>query len=281
MTVTRYESSKNNNGMNYLTTLAFHGDSQAVDEFLSQGGELSDAVYGFAFGGHLTLLEALVGSDIRLLKEAAKGVARAKNYKQMTTKYLAQDFRESLAYGHGQANNESQIRAMLNAKEGSQYLSQVIEGLASTNQAPLLLELVQSTCFYSKALTAAAKSGHVGLVNNLLEKFSINISELDLLSVQSDPNLQLPLTYALKGYSQGRHFNEVASLLHLGLNIKQCLNELSQAETFDKSDKEALLSAIGEGELSTQVAHLIDTDYVLIETVYEVTPLSSLTLNMP
>ena len=150
------------NGYNILIKKSQDGDKKAVDELLAQGGNLTDAIYGYAFGGHEALVNTALESHPEFIEAAVKGYARAKNTAQINKlpSDSSEQRKKSLIFGFAQAGDETQVRAALNAKGGSQYLPIVLEGLASTGQKELLCEFMAGTRYYHTALKAAAKSGH-------------------------------------------------------------------------------------------------------------------------
>lgn len=199
----------------------------------------------------------MLAKNPELINAAVKGYAHAKNLKE-TIKYGK--YPTALTHGFALAGDETQVRAALNSRDGQKYLPAVIEGLATTKQEILLLELVANTRYYPNALQAAAKSGHSQLVEVLLEKLSIN---LKTLKKPLSSNIQTTLGYVLKGYSEGRHFPEAIAIMELGINPMICLNALAINGELDATDASLLLAAVKKTELNNSLKNLMDTQFGL------------------
>jgi hypothetical protein len=243
------------NGCNILIKKSQDGDEKAVDELLAQGGNLTDAIYGYAFGGHEALVNTVLESHPELIEAAVRGYARAKNTAQINKlpSDSSEQRKKSLIFGFAQAGDETQVRAALNAKGGSHYLPIVLEALASTGQKELLCELMAGTDYYNTVLKAAAKSGRDELVNDLLAQRNISRAALIPLSDAT----QTTLSYVLEGYTEGRHFREAAQILSLGINPMCCLNALSFAGRLDSTDASLLLASIDDDVIKASVQSLM------------------------
>ncbi|WP_133130311.1 hypothetical protein [Legionella yabuuchiae] len=262
MPITSYELNYHQNGCNLLIKKGVEGNEKAVDELVSQGGKLTDAVYGYALGGHEELVEKVLEDHLKLIQAAAKGYARAQNIAQITKLRSNEALKASLVFGFAQAGDESQVRAALNARNGTQYLPIVLEGLASTGHKELLCELITGTHYYNTALKAAAKSRHHDLVKVLLARLNINLDE-PASTVSFSEATQDALAYVLQGYSEGRHFTEAAEILSRGINPMHCLNALSPSGSLDLTDASLLLSSIDNDRIKTKVSSLMARQFDL------------------
>lgn len=260
---TLYELNYYQNGFNLMVKKGYEGDEEAVNKLSQEGGSLWDGVYGFALGGRNELVKKVLVDHPELLPAAATGYARAKNSKEIANLNGNDDLKAYLAYGYALAGNETQVRAALNSRGGIKYLPLIIEGLAATNQAALLYELVDKTRYYPNALKAAAKSAQHDLVTGLLDKFSINLKELATAENPLKSNTQTTLAYVLQGYSEGRHFEEAAEILELGVNPMHCLNALAPKGQLDPTDASLLLSTIKKPETREKVLKLMESQFRL------------------
>jgi len=259
--ITPYELNYNENGVNVVIKKAFEGNDADVNALLKDGAELADAVYGYAYGNHDEQVNALLSIHPMLYSAAARGYARAQNIAQVTKMSAIDALKTSLVFGFSQAGDEGQVRAALNAREGSKYLPTVVQGLASTGQSKLLLELIDGTRYYPEALRAAAKSGLNELVGQLLARLSI---ELDALEASTDPtslDVKRYLSYALEGYAEGRHFTDAIRLIRLGANPMHGLNRLAVSGTIDPMDASQLLSVITENPIKIMMAERMKTQF--------------------
>jgi hypothetical protein len=260
MTVSRYELLYYKNGINLMTQKGSEGDEITVNKLAEEGGNLWDAVYGYALGEHHELVQKALKKDPKLISAAATGYARASNSKEITKLNGIAELKPHLVYGFSLAGDETQVRAALNSRDGVKYLPIIIDALASTNQSVLLFEFIANTNYFSKALKAGAKSGHHELVVNLLTKLSIDIKALPspLTSQQNTA-----LGYALEGYSEGRHFSEAAELIELGINPMFCLNALTPDGELDPVDASMLLSTVKKPATAALLTGLMKSQFDL------------------
>lgn len=257
MTISSYELNYFYNGLNLTAKTAYEGKKEEVDQLISDGGALADAAYGYAWGEHHTLVKNILDAHPELIEYAVTGYARAGNKEKIAEFSKQEALKHALVYGFALAGDETQIRAALNARNGTKYLPDIIKGLASANHMELLLNLAMSTKFYPIALRAAAKSGHVSLVKALLDQLSI---DFDKLSKPLEIEIKTALGYVLQGYSEGRHFLEAAELLNLGVNPMFCLNSLENGQgKLDATDASYLLSAIKNPKLQDSMKELMES----------------------
>jgi hypothetical protein len=261
MPISLYELNYCQNGFNLMIKKAHDKDEEAVEALAAQGASLWDAIYGYALGGHKTLVKKLLDQNPKLLSAAATGYAHALNISETTKLTGIEWLKPNLAYGFALAGDETQIRAALNSREGTKYLPLIIKGLACANHTALLLEIVAGTRYYSEALKAAAKSGHHNLVTTLLNQLSIHIESLESSKGSLSPETRIALGYVLEGYTTGRHFTQAASLLNLGINPMICLNSLSSNGELDHHDAGFLLSAVKEPKLNAILRNLMESQF--------------------
>lgn len=235
-----FELNYNKDGFNLICLKAFEGNRDRVWELISAGACPYDAVYGAAFGGRHDLVDEILVKHPDLRTAAAHGYARADNESKLA-EMKDDSLKLSIATGHAEAGKETQVRAALNAIDGKKnYLPQVFCALAVAGQSKLLLELIEGTRFYPQALRAAAKAGRSELVRALLAQISIDLDKLDL---KPGSSAKEQIHFALKGYSEGRHFPEVVELLHKGASPSLCLEALAPLGVLDKDDATVLINS--------------------------------------
>ena len=282
MTATSFELNYcHRDSLNITSRKAFDGKVTDVDALLAAGATIDDAIYGFAFGGHVDNVRALLAVHPTRREAAARGYARAKNLVE-TERFLASDeLKRGIIFGYAQAGNEVQVRAALNSTGGSKFLPDVLRGLASTGQSALLLELVDGSKYYPLALKAAAKAGHTALVEQLLENLSINLDTLKRSSPPIAKEISPYLKAVLEGYSEGRHFEEAILLMELGVPPMSCLSTLSPKGTIDPTDANLLVSLAKKAEIAVKLTTKIKEQYGLdvgkVTTSTHATLLASLT----
>ena len=267
--------------LNITSRKAFDGKVADVDALLAAGATIDDAIYGFAFGGHIDRVRALLAAHPTRSEAAARGYARARNLVE-TERFLASDeLKRGIVFGYAQAGNEVQVRAALNSTGGSKYLPDVLSGLASTGQSALLLELVDGSKYYRLALKAAAKAGHAALVEQLLEKLSIHLGTLKRSTAPIAKDILPFLKTALEGYSEGRHFEEAILLMELGVPPMSCLTTLSPKGTIDPTDANLLVSLAKNPDINanlrTRIKEQFGLDVDTVTTLAHAKLLASLT----
>jgi hypothetical protein len=246
------------NGVNRLIQHAFEGDERRVNELLSAGGALEDAIFGFAWGQQEDLLKRYFRGDDQCVRASEMGKA-CREGDVTFTKEPSDEAKKAFVQGLARVGDERQVRAALNAR-WADYLDEVVTGYASRGHQDLLLNILQGTTKRPFALEIAAKHGHVALVETLLQQQGI-----DLSSSQEKSTAQTAyLNHALIGYSQGRHFQQALNLVRMGANPMFCLQnlieqsslkiaildaELLLAFTESEEEKDHLLSLIEEQEL--------------------------------
>lgn len=243
-------------GLNAVRIFAKLGDEKQVASLLSAGGTLEDAVYGYALGGHTDQVNTLLKQHPQLLIYAAKGYARADNEteaEKLTTSGEL-EIKKALLEGYAQAANKTQISAAVRSRNNQQYISAIVKGLAegdhnSVHQYAINEEL-QNT-----AITAAAQSGNVALVNELLALQDIALSKL--LDKPIKPSVKLALGHALIGFSKGRHYEHIEALLKLNINPMLCLTTISNKGSIHASDIQSLCAHISDEALKHSLGELI------------------------
>lgn len=315
MTFTAYHLNYNLDGINLTALKASEGDIDGVNMLLQNGGQLEDAVYGYAFGGYSGVVDlyvsVVVDPKLRFAAAAAAaaaGYARAGNSQEIekmikeiekmkgmaadekTKQAIINDIKKLKLFvvlGYAQAGNTTQIHAALKADKktdvkfmgeasvraageanggagaeadveidesaekridkGSKYLPMIIRGLASANQAELLFKHL-TPLYYGDALREAAKAGHTELVDKLLDQLGINLRALGSSPDPSTNGARFYLSYAVEGYSEGRHFAEALSLVKLGLDLTHCIDPLAPNGTLDPMDASLLLFSITDDQ---------------------------------
>lgn len=263
MTISFFELNYNENGMNILVKRASEGDKKTVTFLLEQGDSesMKNAVYGYAIGGHVKLLEELLKLHPECLSSAAQAYARIGADEKIKDFPKTSEIEEGLACGYGEAGNEKKIRELLNQKGGAKYLSAVIRGLATTNQAKLLSELVFNTSCYPVALKAAAKAGHTQLVKQLLSIIGIDLDQLSSNSNLLNSNIKRFLAYILEGYTEGGHCAEASQIMSLGINPMFCITSFLVDGQIKADDVQVLLSQCDDKTLQNKMMTLLKEQF--------------------
>lgn len=246
------------NGLTVLHLKAKLDDSSSIEEMLETGGSLSDVVYGFALGGHTDEVNKTLAEHPSLNVFAARGYARSGDSISASKLFRSNsdDVKKALLFGYAQNGNVTQINGAINSHNRSKYLPIIVEGLASGGHTKLVDQYAISTKLQNIAIAAAAKSGNEALVNHLLTKQEIDLSTI---SVPLSPAQQLALGNALRGYSEGRHFNHLEPFLSLGINPMLCLTAIAKGSSIDPSDAMALIDSIKGSDLKKSIKTLMQT----------------------
>ena len=184
------------NGLNAVSNFALLGDEEQVLNLLSVGGSLGDAVYGYALGGHVNKVNAMIETHPELILHAANGYARGGN--EIETEKLATSseltLKKALLEGYAQAANTTQINAAVRSRNNAAYMPVIVAGLAQSGHTQAVLKYAINEKLQNVAITAAALSGNVSLVNEILALQNIS---LDQLSQQPmDPGTKTALGHA-------------------------------------------------------------------------------------
>ena len=282
------------NGLNAVSILAQLGDEEQVLNLLSAGGNLGDAVYGYALGGHVNKVNAILKTHPDLLVHAAKGYARGEN--EIETEKLATSseiaLKKALLEGYAQAANTTQINAAVRSKNKVTYMPAIVAGLAQCGHSHVLLDYAINEELQNVAITAAALSGNVTLVNELLARQNIFSDQLSQQAME--PGIKTALGHALVGYSKGRHYEHVEELLKLNINPMLCLTAISDKESIHPSDIQSLTHHIADESLRESLLKLIEehfgskpgekemfSDDSELERLLEHTPVKSEVLSTP
>jgi len=251
------------NGLNALRIIAKSGDLDAIEEQLTAGGNVADAVYGLAFGGHVDKVKTMIANyseRTELPYFAAMGYARADREEAAgaMAKNNHADMKLAIVLGYAQSGNLTQINGAIRSQDAPKYLASIVAGLASGGHQTLLERFAISTELQNIAITAAAKSGNTALVNYLLSLQDINMLQL---SETISPAQKQALGHALTGYSEGRHFAQIETLLSVGLNPMLCLTAIRNNSTIDASDAQALVDSVKKTELCVQLKELMKNHF--------------------
>jgi hypothetical protein len=247
------------NGLNAVSMFAQLGDEEQVLDLLSAGGKKEDAIYGYALGGHVDKVNALLKTNPELITCAATGYARANN--KIETEKLAtsndRSLKKALLEGYAEAANSTQIYAAIRSKHSQEYLSTLVTGLALVGH-PQTFQFATNEKLQNLAITAAALSGNVILVNKLLALQDIF---LDKLMLPLDTATKTALGHALVGYSKGRHYEHVEQLLAFDLNPMLCLTAISDTDRIHESDIHSLSHHIADQSRREALLDLIKVHF--------------------
>lgn len=265
MTASAYELNYNLNGLNLRVLTAFNGADIAEVRALVGTEAEADIIYGYAYAGKEGMVNQLLVANPSLRSAAAAGYARAGKFEEIRKMGISDDIKSSVVFGYAQAGEAAQVRHALNADGGSKYLSDAVRGYASTNQKELLLELLTglSKTLYETALKAAAKANHKALVDTLLKQLGIDLSVLSDSTTPLSSEAKYYLSFAVAGYSEGRHFEEALSLIKLGIPPMRCLSPLAPTGKLDKIDASKLLACITDTDLLEKMKNLMKDQFGL------------------
>ncbi len=245
-------------GLNAVSAFAKFGKEEQVLELLSNGGKKEDAVYGYALGGYVKKVNDFLKSNPELIIHAAKGYARGNN--EAETAKLRQrkggdglTIKKALLEGYAQAANMTQSNAITSSRDRSSYMPTLVKGLAQAGHL-LVLNYVTNEELQNVAITAAASSGDVDLVNQLLKLQDIILSEL---AKPLAPTAKCALGHALIGYSRGRHYEHIEHILALGVNPMLCLTAIFDEKNLHESDVQSLSAHICDTPLREHLLTLI------------------------
>lgn len=268
-------------------------EHHAIDKILALGGNVEDAVYGFAFAGNVRQVNKLLEncpSTKRTVSigQAIRGYVRVGNLDAVYEIPNYREYMKEMVIGLAQAGNKEKLQPILDKK--IHFFAQAVEGYSEGNHEVLLKKLIKGTCYYPQAIFYAARSGHTTLVNSLLTDCGVSsdfkvetldAGSSDSLKNQSQINAYALLNHALQGYASGCHFKEAAALLDRGASIYQCISSI-QDENDSLSNIEpyfVLLSHVENKEIATQILGQIklhlgisgkaisDEDIVKFETI--------------
>lgn len=261
MTLNFCQLNRVKNGLNAVSLFAQLGDEEQVLNLLSSGGSLGDAVYGYALGGHVTKVNAILKTHPELIIHAAKGYARGEN--EIETEKLATSseltLKKALLEGYAQAGNATQINAAVRSRNNIAYMPAIVAGLAQCGHSQAVFQYATDEKSQNVAITAAALSGNITLVNELLALQNIFLEQLTQQSL--DPGIKTALGHALVGYSKGRHYEQVEELLKFNINPMLCLTAISDKESIHPSDIHSLTHHISDKSLRESLLGLIEEHF--------------------
>ena len=220
------------NGLNAVRIFAALNKTDEIATSLQYGASIIDTVYGYALGGHIEQVDAILGANAALINTAAIGYARANNVvaiAKLNNQYEP-IIKTSLFKGYAQAANITQIYTATQCKHNAEYIASIVEGLAECGHADLVQQYAISTSLQNIAITAAAHAGNVKLVSDLLGLQNIILSNLTL---PLNSSTSIALGHALIGYSKGRHYEYLESLLTFNLNPALCLTAITGKNGID------------------------------------------------
>ncbi len=250
-----FQTNRMNNGFNATSAFAKLGDQEQVALALSAGGKLEDAVYGYALGGHSNQLTAILSVHPELLNHAARGYARVDDEIE-TGKLSARNemtIKQALLEGYAEASNITQVNAGILSRHYREYLPTIVKGLAAGNH-PSVKQYAINPELQNIAISSAAQSGHVELVNALLAMQNIEISKLSKPLMMG---AKIALGHALTGYSKGRYYEHIEALLKLNINPMLCLTAIADKDGLHGSDIQALCSNVSDEALRQSLLDLV------------------------
>ncbi|MCL5272985.1 MAG: hypothetical protein M1486_06785 [Gammaproteobacteria bacterium] len=242
-------------------------ESHAIDKIIALGGNVEDAVYGFAFAGNVRQVNKLLencpsAKQTVAIGQAIRGYVRAEHFDAVYEIPNYREYMKEMVIGLAQAGNKEKLQPILDKK--IHFFAQAVEGYSEGNHELLLKKLIKGTCYYPQAIFYAARSGHTTLVNSLLADCGVSVDfkveslepdSSDSLKNKSQINAYTLLNHAVQGYASGRHFKEAAALLERGASIYQCISSI-QDENEPQINFEpyfVLLSYVESKEIATQI----------------------------
>lgn len=242
-------------GVRAVSIIASLKKTTEINDLLNSETTLADAVYGYALIGQTKQIDEILKNHPTLEPYAAMGYARAGHEDETEKLAKSYEITKALVKGYAQAANQTQINAALRSKNSREYLLTIVEGLAELGHTELVKQYAITTELQNSAITAAAHSGNVTLVNELLALQNIVLAEL---TTPIKPGAILPLGHALIGYSRGRHYKQVEPLLNLNINPMLCLTAITdENSSIHESDIQSLSEQIKNTPLRHSLLKLI------------------------
>jgi hypothetical protein len=215
-----------------VSYLAEKGDEKAVKCLLDHGGNIQEAVRGFAMGSEHTIVQSYIDRDFAFISDALEGYAFIGDDDKVRDLLRYGHSQDSAVHGYAKGNQSVQLEQELK-RRGIGAIRDTVSGAAMAGDKdsiiePLIEQYWERNLAIHGAILFAAFGGHDQLVKQLMEKYQAEDTYPDSAAL---------------GYIRLGHGEQLGKMILQGARAERCAHYYSMHAQFPRH-KHAIVCAL-------------------------------------